>query len=249
MAIVQYLGYSLLACSVLPITKTSLIYGSNDGGHTVHADDERVNKLMEKIFSALNLKSHRVGMGSEIQFLSGPCDIEVHKGVDGRIYILDTARVFPPITPDRSIKGGHLYRLMRPELAFKSSTPLSSDAYSAFGRHNHQEHNTEIDAISNQLIRDIIPIFGKELDENYRQHGQVIILSTTATKNLNENFAQRELKPLKRFIIDLHLRGINIRYLGKLRNSCTEPTVKQFILLEMVSYNNTMLTNYLFFIS
>ena len=36
--------------------------------------------------------------------LYGPTDIEVHRGRDGRFYVLDTARVFPPlpVAPDRA---------------------------------------------------------------------------------------------------------------------------------------------------
>jgi hypothetical protein len=41
-------------------------------------------------------------------------DIEVHKGRDGRFYVVDTARIFPPLTPDRSHRACHLINLMRP---------------------------------------------------------------------------------------------------------------------------------------
>jgi hypothetical protein len=30
-----------------------------------------------------------------------PCDIEGHRGKDGKLYVLDTARVFPPRPPSR----------------------------------------------------------------------------------------------------------------------------------------------------
>jgi hypothetical protein len=45
----------------------------------------------------LNIKPHRVTT-SELT-ISAPCDIEVHHGTDGRYYVLDTARVYPPEFP------------------------------------------------------------------------------------------------------------------------------------------------------
>ena len=33
--------------------------------------------------------------------LYGPVDVEGHMGRDGRLYVLDTARLFPPSTPTR----------------------------------------------------------------------------------------------------------------------------------------------------
>ena len=52
---------------------------------------------MDEAGKQLNIKKHVVGSAPEVQKeLSAPLDIEVHRGKDGRIYLLDTARVFPP---------------------------------------------------------------------------------------------------------------------------------------------------------
>ncbi|KAK5578426.1 hypothetical protein RB653_008097 [Dictyostelium firmibasis] len=69
MALIDYRGYRLLAISSLPINKNTIVYGSCDG------------------------------VGANKVFLYGPGDIEIHSGLDGRKYMLDFARVFPPEFP------------------------------------------------------------------------------------------------------------------------------------------------------
>lgn len=98
MALVDYRGFRILATCVLPLQKgSSLVYGSDDGGRTCHADDVHINGMMEKCGEILNLKAHAVTNSQVI--IHAPCDIEVHRGKDNNIYVLDTARVFPPEFP------------------------------------------------------------------------------------------------------------------------------------------------------
>jgi hypothetical protein len=94
MALLDYRGYRLLAISVLPIGKDTLVYGSGDAGHTIKKDDALVNEWMERCAKYLNIKPHLVSKKKVL--LSAAADIEVHKGNDGYYYILDTARVLPP---------------------------------------------------------------------------------------------------------------------------------------------------------
>ena len=60
MALVDYKGYRLIAVSKLPINKFSIVYGSNDGGYSVHNSDAKVNELMRDIGQKLNLRGHQV---------------------------------------------------------------------------------------------------------------------------------------------------------------------------------------------
>jgi len=85
----------------LPIGGNSLIYGSNDGGATVHKDNPELNKLMKKAAKELHIKGHKVGLFPPLKKLYGPADIEGHKGRDGRFYIVDSARISPPEPPMR----------------------------------------------------------------------------------------------------------------------------------------------------
>ena len=53
---------------------------------------------MREAATILNLKGHYVG--SERSHLMYACgDIEVHHGGDGRLYVLDCARLMPPEAP------------------------------------------------------------------------------------------------------------------------------------------------------
>ncbi len=71
--------------------------------------------------------------------------------------------------------------------------PLSSDAYTGFGRHDAATHNAEVKAASKHLLEDAIQAFALECC----QAGRL----TDSTE----------------FVRAMHARGINCRYLGKLR--------------------------------
>jgi hypothetical protein len=137
MLVIDYLGFRLLATSLLPIDNSSIVYGSADGGNTLHTHTDAA-KHMKMVASVLNLQSHVVQAadGAQVE-MHGPGDIEVHVSpVDGRLYALDFARLFPAEPPqsDGSQKLSYLVKLMRPELVRDNPVPLSSDAFSCFGR-------------------------------------------------------------------------------------------------------------------
>jgi hypothetical protein len=91
MALINYRGFRLVALSLLPIDKTTLIYGSSDGGQHVRATIPKFNLLMEQAAGILNLKAHLVGMNSKA-ILHAAGDIEGHYGKDKRSYLVDFAR-------------------------------------------------------------------------------------------------------------------------------------------------------------
>lgn len=104
MALIDYRGFRVVAVSLLPIGREeTLVYGSNNGGRQVHSGDDEVAGLMRDAARRLNIKEHLVGMGERKELLCMPCDIEVHRGYDGRTYMLDFARLFPPEAPGSSI--------------------------------------------------------------------------------------------------------------------------------------------------
>lgn len=98
------------------------LLNSDDGGETVHADVEELNEKMKMVAQKLSLKrtnaqaiqsrldlisdllshrtAHLAGMGDAKKLLCMPTDIEGHRGKDGRFYVLDFARVFPPEHPN-----------------------------------------------------------------------------------------------------------------------------------------------------
>jgi hypothetical protein len=106
MAVVDYAGHRLIATCALPIGGRTLCYGSDDSGHTVHADDATLNALMEEAARLMYMKRHMAGNGNvAVREICGPTDIEGHRGRDGKYYVCDTARCFAPNAPSRMFVG------------------------------------------------------------------------------------------------------------------------------------------------
>jgi len=49
--------------------------------------------------------------------------------------VLDFGRVFPPEAPESRTDRGVFYRLLRPEFVASYPVPLSSDAFSGWGKY------------------------------------------------------------------------------------------------------------------
>jgi len=63
------------------------------------------NVLQAKLGKALNLKEHMVGKAQDRSVpVYGPADLEGHLAYDGRYYVLDVARLFPPEKPDPKMR-------------------------------------------------------------------------------------------------------------------------------------------------
>ena len=96
---IDYRGYRLVGLSILPITADTLRYGSSDGGKNIMASDEELNICMTRAAQKLNIKAHMAGVHASRKILHGPADIEGHKGLDDRYYVLDFARYLLQIPP------------------------------------------------------------------------------------------------------------------------------------------------------
>jgi len=125
-ALLDYQGFRLTVMTTLPLSGNSLVYGSGDGGKTVNFSHEIHEKLV-KIGNYLHLRPHIVENKEKPMALCG--DIEIHRirnnyteEKEEFIYILDLARVFPPVHPNTETKKKNLntifYRLFRPEYFF-----------------------------------------------------------------------------------------------------------------------------------
>ena len=98
--LIDYIGFRLIAQTQLPISESTLIYGSKNNGAEVFASNPDLNKKMRAAANKLNLKAHHTGVSAKgRQLLYFPGDIEGHKGTDNKFYVIDTARVFPPEAP------------------------------------------------------------------------------------------------------------------------------------------------------
>ena len=156
MCLLDFLGYRLVAMTLLPISQTTLKYGTSDGGVTVHSDPT-IAALMEAAGKHLNLAPHVCG--SPVQNMYSACDVEAHLGTDGRHYLIDFSRSMPPVTPDLSVPQGHLYQLFRSEAVVQFPRPLCPDAFSGFISSDPSRcvYNADIREATDWLLNDLIP--------------------------------------------------------------------------------------------
>src|SRR5688572_28335477 len=110
--------------------------------------------------------------------------------MDRRLYLINLSKTFPS---DRNFPENSLQQF-RPEFVKSYKKPLSSDSFYNVteGAPDAETNNTEVKEAGQYLLNHIIPAFVKELDI-------LDVLpydSTTLTQ-------------------EMHSRGINMRYLGK----------------------------------
>jgi Clustered mitochondria/Zinc finger, ZZ type/Translation initiation factor eIF3 subunit 135 len=225
MVILDYAGHRLIASSMLPVDGSTLCYGSADAARTVRLSDSRLNVLMRILGQKLLLKPHIVGQTSK-QLIYGPADIEGHLGHDGRYYVLDTSRLFPPeamLPRDHPYadctqrqRGGVLAKLLRPQLLKSFGQALSSDAFTGFGRHDAAIHNAEVVAATKHMFDVLIPRVADEIDV-----GMFSLRTPNATPSYITSL--------------MHANGINVRHMGALRSMSQNATARRVILLAMIS--------------
>ena len=219
MALIDYKGFRLVASSLLPLTETSLVYGSQDAAVTVKRDNPALTQRIEEASAKLNLKRHEAGKDRVI--MASAVDIEGHLGSDQRFYLLDFSRVFPCVTPNRTVEGSHLFQMFRPEFVKSFSLfPLCSDAYSNFtaGLPDAKEHAEEVDLATMELLNVSVSNFVAELIARMGEEARI-------AGNL-ENFALTQL---------LHSHGINVRYLGEVVRKMGRHPFGLVVLTQMVA--------------
>jgi hypothetical protein len=210
MAVVDYRGFRLLAESLLPIDQSTCIYGSPDGGATMHASDAHMNASMRCLAQQLNLAEHLVGNVR----IAGPGDVEGHIGRDGRFYLIDLARIFPPLAPlkGRADRRHVFYELMRPEFVRNwTKQPLCSDAFTRWIERDPEAEalNSAVVEASRALYTKAIPNFALEVPSLL----QALPSAIANERELERLFSQQIAAMLSR----LHNRGINVRHLGLVR--------------------------------
>lgn len=60
--LVDYRGYRILASSVLPISHSTLVYGSDNAGRTIVKTNNRFNQLTQSLANDLKLKEHEIAL-------------------------------------------------------------------------------------------------------------------------------------------------------------------------------------------
>jgi hypothetical protein len=190
----------------LPIKGSeTLIYGSDDAGTecTVNNKIPSWSMFIRDASMGLNLKPHWVvngrSAGGEIE-LASCVDLEGHSGSDGRMYLLDFSRTFPPAFKPKEACEAHdqlwpFYHMMRAEFVARWEKPLCADSYSNFQSRLTSEraeeaknNNREVRAATEALMTETVMRVCKAL-----------IDSSDSTLSITHVF---------------HRFGLNMRYLG-----------------------------------
>jgi hypothetical protein len=155
-----------------------------------------VDKLVQLLADKLWLKPHFVKeKKSGNNFLMSTCaDLEVHRGLDGRIYVLDTARMFPPTGALVDFgKGQNLFCLFRKEFLDMYRKHLCADSFSGFLiRESAPEMHAEIYAATRHLLDVVSPQVVRQISQFHKA----------------SDFSISDC---------LHSLGMNIRFLGVIR--------------------------------
>lgn len=215
LARIDFKGFRVIAIALLPINKDTLVFGSADGGKTVLGGSEIVSNMMRDIGSHLNLRLHQVNRDGVT--MASPGDIEVHLGTDGRFYMLDFARVFPPEAPPADTEKraadprSVFYKLLRPEFVHKYKTPLNPDAFTQWNRfeENKVQHEQDLVEATNYLRTTLIPQIAAKLSTEITplvptKKEKVIPIKTSISDSL---------KWTTELLKKVHNNGINYRYL------------------------------------
>jgi tetratricopeptide (TPR) repeat protein len=144
-------------------------------------------------------------------------DIETHLGRDGRVYIIDTARLFPP-EPPQGEKGSVFCRLLRRELLQTNPVPLSSDAFTNFGKHDSVKLNGDVRVAWTRMMTAAIPSCLIELED-------LISSDFYAATDPSRKLVARIM----------HKHGINTRYLLHLRSLAKSHELRFALFAEAVS--------------
>ncbi|PRP83340.1 hypothetical protein PROFUN_09321 [Planoprotostelium fungivorum] len=218
MVLIDYKGFRLVAMTILPIHKRSIVYGSSNACATVHypTDSSLIHKI-KSLGDHLNLAPHQVRNTSPEHIFYTPVDLEVHVGSDGRFYMIDFSRMFPPETPRVESKMGHMFRLLRPEFVKNYPIPLCSDAHSRIidGTPHRDDLNRQIIRATDHLYETVIPAFASEFVEivsDWRTRGDI-------------------LGNYDKVIWHIHKAGINARHIGRIHGG----------LLTLTSHNIKMM--------
>lgn len=216
--LIDYLGFRLVAMLLLPLRKYTLKVGTNDAGKTMNYLDDELMQKMTEVGKSLNLAPHIF----HSQKIYCAADLEGHVGTDGRRYLIDLSRTFPPCPPQGKT-AAHLYKLFRPEFVKMYKVPLCSDGFSRFCddekelRYHNKELKTAYAHLFNVTMPNFAAVFDKLVD-------CVIKLNFVTFQNMKFNIARV-----------CHQNGINLRFLGHFQSHCKNKNAKNILSIEMIA--------------
>lgn len=130
--VMTYRGYRVRATTIPPVLESRLVFGSASHGSPRVSTPPAVQGFIESCGRALNLKVHQLPGGQVSPF---PVEAQVVNGLDERLYILNCARMLPPVAPPLRNEGHNtsstaaFIRRLRPELVSELDRAISCDAF------------------------------------------------------------------------------------------------------------------------
>jgi hypothetical protein len=230
MTIITHRGFRLIATTQLPIDASTIEYGSANAAVTIHNAAD-VAPVMQELAAELNLAPHHVvSRDGRQRFLLHACaDIEVHRGRDERLYVIDCHRLLPPTMPlvvasttapgkvTSVLKNANLFYLFRPTFVRSYARPLSPDSFSGFAdRTESAEFNRACREATTNLLEVVVPRAARRFEERIARLGG-------------------NVGSLRRLVEVLHREGVNVRFLGYVRQSTEVPALRRALLTEMVA--------------
>eukprot|EP01124_Arcella_intermedia_P032562 TRINITY_DN761_c0_g1_i4.p1 TRINITY_DN761_c0_g1~~TRINITY_DN761_c0_g1_i4.p1 ORF type:complete len:1243 (-),score=321.18 TRINITY_DN761_c0_g1_i4:11-3739(-) len=212
-SLLDFQGFRLVVMTELPLSKEkkTICFGSSDAGFTMNWDEE-IHKKIGEIATKLHLQEHQVTKHKIQTHLCG--DIEIHKFQhenEELLYVLDTARIFPPEYSIDNNGSAIFYKLLRPEFVASFNIPLVSDALSGW-------MSDDLTHIMNKNLKDAT-FFLKdkviEFSSKLNQNNQYLLKRLIKSSKLRID----DINPDQNYIADaiiekFHENGINTRYLG-----------------------------------
>eukprot|EP01124_Arcella_intermedia_P003603 TRINITY_DN11986_c1_g1_i2.p1 TRINITY_DN11986_c1_g1~~TRINITY_DN11986_c1_g1_i2.p1 ORF type:complete len:1198 (-),score=328.84 TRINITY_DN11986_c1_g1_i2:25-3138(-) len=170
------------------------LFGSPDGGRTFYWN-EHASELLKDVGTKLNLLPHKsIKGGHTIQIAQ---DVEVHYVKDNQhYYVLDLSRLMPPDPSDLS--GSQYCHFFRPEFVKQLPFPVSSEV-GTFVVDEEKEIAHLTIKTAQKLLRANIQKFAKMLNDTKDTH-----------------YGYQFASSYSEMVYQLHLHGINLRYMGLL---------------------------------
>lgn len=223
--ILDFNGYRLIAMPLLPLKGGRLVYGSEDGGQTIHNDEPSVDQLVRFAAKHLHLCGHELPNG-KTTYAAG--DVEVHIGSDGRLYMLGLGRALPPeasnlVSGLENVDSAVFFRMLRPELCLhlkqkyikqpSKFPPLNPDALSKWGSCSQAKDHINVENATKYLLEERIDQLVEHLDQG------------TDTSHISAIF---------------HQWGVPMRHMSLVRNKAHD-IIKKRLLREMVQRSSKYL--------
>ena len=205
-------GFRIMATALLPVAQEeTLVFG--DG---CESTDQRFVDLLNTSSKRMHLAPHPVQYSDEHApaEISTSIDVQGHRGMDDRYYLVNLGRVLPPDLP-REDSFDLLTHQLRPEFVRSCKSVLSPDAFSDVGDVDEsvlEFLDTKVAKASQALQEDVIPQFVADLD------------------------SMRSLPCDGRSLVQqMHSAGINARYMGRMAELAEMPHVFDLLVVEMAA--------------